>query len=172
MKNHFHIKGWAINLVLIQRPVGTRKWPIMLPPHSIASSQGCSLATSLLGDYNTLKARRLRQRRKRTCNAFIEKKKELLQVQHTFGTFLCYYFAIITTTWTFLTSSLMQHVKTRQLFFRLSAKNSLYLMRRRKCKNCDEACNREFTCNGVLTCSSCKLPFRFENAREWHATIR
>ena len=28
MKNHFHIKGWAPNLVLIQRPGGTRKWPI------------------------------------------------------------------------------------------------------------------------------------------------
>ena len=28
MKNHFHIKGWALNLVLIQRPEGTRKWPI------------------------------------------------------------------------------------------------------------------------------------------------
>ena len=27
MKNHFHIKGWALNLVLIQRPGGTRKWP-------------------------------------------------------------------------------------------------------------------------------------------------
>ena len=27
MKNHFHIKGWALNLVLIQRPRGTRKWP-------------------------------------------------------------------------------------------------------------------------------------------------
>ena len=25
MKNRFHIKGWALNLVLIQRPVGTRK---------------------------------------------------------------------------------------------------------------------------------------------------
>ena len=24
MKNHFHIKGWELNLVLIQRPVGTR----------------------------------------------------------------------------------------------------------------------------------------------------
>ena len=24
MKNHFHIKGLALNLVLIQRPVGTR----------------------------------------------------------------------------------------------------------------------------------------------------
>ena len=24
----FHIKGWALNLVLIQRPGGTRKWPI------------------------------------------------------------------------------------------------------------------------------------------------
>ena len=28
MKNHFHIKGWAPNLVLIQRPGGTQKWPI------------------------------------------------------------------------------------------------------------------------------------------------
>ena len=27
-KNYFHIKGWALNLVLIQRPGGTRKWPI------------------------------------------------------------------------------------------------------------------------------------------------
>ena len=27
MKSHFHIKGWALNLVLIQRPRGTRKWP-------------------------------------------------------------------------------------------------------------------------------------------------
>ena len=28
MENHFHIKGWALNLVLIQRPRGTRWWPI------------------------------------------------------------------------------------------------------------------------------------------------
>ena len=28
IKNHFHIKGWALKLVLIQRPGGTRKWPI------------------------------------------------------------------------------------------------------------------------------------------------
>ena len=28
MKNNFHIKGRALNLVLIQRPGGTRKWPI------------------------------------------------------------------------------------------------------------------------------------------------
>ena len=27
-KTHFHEKGWAPNLVLIQRPWGTRKWPI------------------------------------------------------------------------------------------------------------------------------------------------
>ena len=27
MKNDFHIKGWALNLVLTQRPGGTRKWP-------------------------------------------------------------------------------------------------------------------------------------------------
>ena len=28
MKNHFHIKGQALNLVLIQRSRGTRKWPV------------------------------------------------------------------------------------------------------------------------------------------------
>ena len=28
IKNHFQIKGWALNLVLIQRPGGTRKWSI------------------------------------------------------------------------------------------------------------------------------------------------
>ena len=28
MKNHFHIKGWALNLVLIERRRGTWKWPI------------------------------------------------------------------------------------------------------------------------------------------------
>ena len=33
-KNHFHIKGWAFNLVLIQRPWGTRQWPIMCPQES------------------------------------------------------------------------------------------------------------------------------------------
>ena len=27
MKNHFHIKGWALNLVFIKRFRGTRKWP-------------------------------------------------------------------------------------------------------------------------------------------------
>ena len=27
MKNDFHIKGWALTLVLKQRPGGTRKWP-------------------------------------------------------------------------------------------------------------------------------------------------
>ena len=31
MKNHFHIKGWALNLVLIPRPEGTRTWPIHRP---------------------------------------------------------------------------------------------------------------------------------------------
>ena len=30
IKNHFHTKGWALNLVLIQRPGRTRKWPIAL----------------------------------------------------------------------------------------------------------------------------------------------
>ena len=28
MKNHFLIKGWALNLVLIRRPRVTQKWPI------------------------------------------------------------------------------------------------------------------------------------------------
>ena len=29
MKNHFYIKGWALNIVLIElRHTGTRKWPI------------------------------------------------------------------------------------------------------------------------------------------------
>ena len=30
MKNHFHIKGWALNLVLMERPGGTQKWPIVI----------------------------------------------------------------------------------------------------------------------------------------------
>ena len=30
IKNHFHIKGEVFNLVLIQRPGGTRKWPIFM----------------------------------------------------------------------------------------------------------------------------------------------
>ena len=30
MKNHFHIRGWALNLVLIERPGGTLKWSIIL----------------------------------------------------------------------------------------------------------------------------------------------
>ena len=29
IKNHFHIKGWAHNLVLIQRPRRAGKWPIL-----------------------------------------------------------------------------------------------------------------------------------------------
>ena len=40
MKNHFHIKGWALNLVLIQRPGGTRKWPIVLTPNMASLSRG------------------------------------------------------------------------------------------------------------------------------------
>ena len=34
MRNHFHIKGWALNLVLIQRPRGIRKWPIWRGLHT------------------------------------------------------------------------------------------------------------------------------------------
>ena len=30
VENHFHIKGWALHLVLIQRPGGTRKCPVNL----------------------------------------------------------------------------------------------------------------------------------------------
>ena len=30
LKDDFHIKGWALNLVLKQRPGGTRKWPIVI----------------------------------------------------------------------------------------------------------------------------------------------
>ena len=30
MKNHFHIKGWALNLVLIERPGGTLKWSAII----------------------------------------------------------------------------------------------------------------------------------------------
>ena len=30
MKNRFHVKEWALHLVLIQRPGGTRKWPVDL----------------------------------------------------------------------------------------------------------------------------------------------
>ena len=29
MKSHFHIKGWGLNLVSIQRPGGTRQWHIV-----------------------------------------------------------------------------------------------------------------------------------------------
>ena len=30
MKNHFHIRGWALNLVLIERPGGTLKWSAII----------------------------------------------------------------------------------------------------------------------------------------------
>ena len=36
MTNHFHIKGGAPHLVLIQRPGGTRKWPILRNPLKFA----------------------------------------------------------------------------------------------------------------------------------------
>ena len=29
MTNHFHVKGRVLNQVLIERPGGTRKWPIV-----------------------------------------------------------------------------------------------------------------------------------------------
>ena len=46
MKNHFHIKGWALNLVLIQRPRGTRKLPIVLPRPLLQSQQSLRKLTS------------------------------------------------------------------------------------------------------------------------------
>ena len=39
-RKHFHIKGWALNLVLMQRPRRTRKWPI-LEFTLKAALQGC-----------------------------------------------------------------------------------------------------------------------------------
>ena len=41
MKNLFPFKGWALNLVLIQRPGGTRKWRIVWTPNMAALSHGC-----------------------------------------------------------------------------------------------------------------------------------
>ena len=46
MKNHFHIKGWALNLVLIQRTRGTRKLPIVLPRPLLQSQQSLRKLTS------------------------------------------------------------------------------------------------------------------------------
>ena len=49
MKNHFHIKGWALNLVLIQRPGGTRKWLIAERVH-LTRPQSC-LSLLLIDEY-------------------------------------------------------------------------------------------------------------------------
>ena len=46
LKHYFHIKGWALNLVLIQRPGGTRKWPISC---SVFRKLPASTFESLLG---------------------------------------------------------------------------------------------------------------------------
>ena len=43
MTNHLHIKGWALNLVLIQRPGGTRKWLIAERVHLTRPQSSLSL---------------------------------------------------------------------------------------------------------------------------------
>ena len=50
MKNYFHIKGWALNLVLIQRPVGTRKWPI---PSEVRYVDGKHSGSQQIGSFQT-----------------------------------------------------------------------------------------------------------------------
>ena len=47
-KTHFHKKGWAPSLVLIQRPGGTRKWPIILPLSSQVIARMYKVGPSLL----------------------------------------------------------------------------------------------------------------------------
>ena len=49
MKNHFHIKGWALNLVLIQRRCGTRKRPIQNAFYGASSLLVISLVGTLGG---------------------------------------------------------------------------------------------------------------------------
>ena len=41
MKNHFHMKGWALNLVFMQSPRGTRKGPIVLHRYSNPVPRPC-----------------------------------------------------------------------------------------------------------------------------------
>ena len=48
MKN-LHIKGWALNLVLIQRPGGTRNWPIGQFLFPVSNNSPRSLCGSFLG---------------------------------------------------------------------------------------------------------------------------
>ena len=53
MKNHFNIKGWTLNLVLIQRLGGTREWPIRkhisnIQPARLAEGIWCTKCHSSL----------------------------------------------------------------------------------------------------------------------------
>ena len=49
MKNLLHIKGWALNLVLIQRPEGTRNWLIGQFLFPVSNNSPRSLCGSFLG---------------------------------------------------------------------------------------------------------------------------
>ena len=49
MKNHFHNKGWALNLVLIQRPEETWNWHIGLDVCSyLATRQGVNKTATIM----------------------------------------------------------------------------------------------------------------------------
>ena len=49
MKNHFHIKEWALNHVLIQRHGGTRNWHIGLDVSScLATRQGVNKTATIM----------------------------------------------------------------------------------------------------------------------------
>ena len=50
MKNYFHIKGWALHLVLIQRPGATRKWPI---PSEMRYVDGKHSGSQQIGSFQT-----------------------------------------------------------------------------------------------------------------------
>ena len=54
MTNHLHIKGWALNLVLIQRPGGTRKWLIAERVHLTRPQSCLSLLLIRVGERDFL----------------------------------------------------------------------------------------------------------------------
>ena len=51
MKNHFHIKGWALNLVLIKRPGETREWLIIKVVTELKTVSLCRIARENLVNY-------------------------------------------------------------------------------------------------------------------------
>ena len=51
MKNHFHIKGWALNLVLIKRPGETREWLIIKVVTELRTVSLCRIARENLVNY-------------------------------------------------------------------------------------------------------------------------